>query len=898
MKNRKHIERWREIERLFIAASRLPKEQQRQFLLEECGKDESLRLEVEELVARTDESTRFFEKPAIELMAEQLADKTFFSSGSKLGHYELIGLMGAGGMGRVYTARDLNLDHVVAIKVLLPHHSNWSLSREQFLEEARAMIKLNHPNICRFFEFDFDRDVNYIVMEQIEGETLRSRLSRPITVNEFSEIAEQCLQALVEAHKKNILHRDIKPENIMLTADGKVKLCDFGLAKWLHSIEIAEKPERNSGVKGTIGYIAPEVWSGREPDARADVYSLGVVLYEILAGQRPFQNPPFVEPDKAETAVPLRKWNPEVSVRVEKIIDKMLRRDRNQRYSTAEDALADIRGTPSQWSRGFVRVAVALLAISIAAASADQLHEPVNVAVLPCAVVDATKEDGNFCNGLMEVVTREIITHAIAPRILFADPSDVRTNRVVTAEHALDRLGAQLIVVPTVRRTPEKQHLRLAVMRGSNTRPVFSEDFVVTSSDAGGLERTVGRSMAEMLGIALPPFVQEVATSPEASRFFLEGISLLQQYDDIDNVDKAIVSFSGAVGLAPGMSQAHARLGEAYVRKYEFSRHPEWLDLAKRACEKSLYLNRNLAPGRRCLAMLYNTAGEYYKAIDELNAAINAEPTDELNYRELAKAKERNGDKWGAETALKDAIMIRPDYWAPYASLGKFYTAHANYQEAAKAYEEAIRKSRTNILARFSLSETYAKLGRYDDAINVLKESIRYRPTHQAYSNLGNTLLRLRRFAEAAAELEQARSLNPRAFTQIGNLARAYYFMPGKREQSFAYYAEAIQLAQAQLDRVNPKDPDLHILLAWYNAMLVKPEESYRHLDQAMSSQSPPEFFWIAAIVYNQFGDTERALADLEKAGSDGFSKSEIQNTMEFDNLRDDPRFRRVIAQK
>jgi tetratricopeptide (TPR) repeat protein len=404
--------------------------------------------------------------------------------------------------------------------------------------------------------------------------------------------------------------------------------------------------------------------------------------------------------------------------------------------------------------------------------------------------------------------------------------------------------------------------------------------------------------MAEMLGIALPPFVQEVATSPEASRFFLEGISLLQQYDDIDNVDKAIVSFSGAVGLAPGMSQAHARLGEAYVRKYEFSRHPEWLDLAKRACEKSLYLNRNLAPGRRCLAMLYNTAGEYYKAIDELNAAINAEPTDELNYRELAKAKERNGDKWGAETALKDAIMIRPDYWAPYASLGKFYTAHANYQEAAKAYEEAIRKSRTNILARFSLSETYAKLGRYDDAINVLKESIRYRPTHQAYSNLGNTLLRLRRFAEAAAELEQARSLNPRAFTQIGNLARAYYFMPGKREQSFAYYAEAIQLAQAQLDRVNPKDPDLHILLAWYNAMLVKPEESYRHLDQAMSSQSPPEFFWIAAIVYNQFGDTERALADLEKAGSDGFSKSEIQNTMEFDNLRDDPRFRRVIAQK
>jgi len=202
-----------------------------------------------------------------------------------------------------------------------------------------------------------------------------------------------------------------------------------------------------------------------------------------------------------------------------------------------------------------------------------------------------------------------------------------------------------------------------------------------------------------------------------------------------------------------------------------------------------------------------------------------------------------------------------------------------------------------NIQARFSLSTAYKALGRYDDAIRVLRESIRYRPTHQAYSNLGSTLLRLRRFTEAAIELEQARNLNPRAFTQIGNLARAYYFIPSKREQSFAFYAEAVQLADQQLAKVNQRDPDVHIMLAWYNAMLGHAAESYRHLDQALQGQPPPEFFWIAAIVHNQFSERDRSLSFLEKAASEGFSKFEIQNTAEFDNLRDDPRFRKVIAQ-
>jgi len=813
----------------------------------------------------------------------------------------VIGLIGVGGMGRVYSARDLNLNHIVAIKVLLPDKGNWSGIREQFLQEARAMISINHPNICRFFEFNFDNDVDYIVMEYIEGETLRSRLKRPLDTDEFSTIAEQCLQAMIEAHKKEVLHRDIKPENIMLSAEGSVKLCDFGLAKWLRGPEIEPKSNRDSGVKGTLGYIAPEVWQNRASDSRADIYSLGVVFYEMLTGQTPFGHSQVVNARQTEGPIPVTKWNPKVPRRLEKIIEKMLRPDPKQRYSSVPDVLVDMRRATPRWGRRLVRVAATLLALSVAASSADRLHEPTNVAVLPCVVINTPDEDKNFCNGLMDIATRKIIAAAVASRIEFADPSDVRGNRVLTPDQALDRLGAQLAVVPTIQRTPEKLQLIIELVHVANRRSIASEEFAADYRDVAGLERSVARSVGQMLGIGLPPSLNE-PTSPEAfseaRRLFLEGVSLLQQYDNIDNVDKAIVSFSGAAGLAPGLADAQAGLGEAYLRKFDFSKHTEWLDLGRTACEKSVYLNRNLAAGRRCLAMFHNTTGESYKAIDELNAAIYAEPTNETSYRELARAKERTGDLWGAEKALKDAISIRSEYWAPYASLGKFYADRANYFEAATAYEDALRRSRNNVQARFSLSEVYAKQGRYNDAIRVLRESIQLRPTHQAYSNLGNTLLRLRRFAEAATELEHARTLNPRAFTQIGNLARAYYFLPSKRDLSFAYYTEASDLAQQQLERVNPHDPNLHIMLAWYKAMLGNAPDAFRHLDQAMIGQTPPEFFWIAAIVYNQLGDRERALSSLEKARSEGFSKFEIQGSMEFDDLRNDPRFQNVIAQK
>lgn len=838
-------------------------------------------------------------------LTSELAGKALLRAGTSLGHYEIMDYIGGGGMGRVYRAKDLNVRHVVAVKVLLPELGGWSGHRKGLLQEAQAMISLNHPNICRFYEFDFDHDVDYIVMEYIEGETLRSRLARPITIQEFKKIAEQCLSALVEAHRKNVKHGDIKPENIMLSVEGNLKLCDFGLATWVRGSDGETTANDGFSIGGTPDYMAPEAWLGGEPDIRSDIYSLGVVFYEMLSRQRPTHHSPRGSSHGQklpERPIPLRKWNPQVPVQLERVVERMLEVNLDARYPSAADVLDDIRAVVTRSrTRVLTSVAAIPLTVWVMASSADHWNRLTNMAVLPCAVVEgsdaeASNNDGHFCDGLMEMVTRQMIPSATASRIEIADPADVRAHKVSTAEEAQDRLGAEIVLAPEVHRL--KDGVRITVMRRgvSNGRFAGRRDFSVDFNNVAGLRQEVLASITSMLGVTMRMDSQEVPIPSEASRLLMEGVSLLHEYDKVTNIDKAVSSFVAATALAPNLAEGYAHLSQAYVRKYEFTRHPEWIDVAKKACEQSLSLNQKLAAGHHCMAMLYNIQGEHDKASDEFFAATHFDSTNELAHRELAKAKERIGDLWLAESALKNAIAARAEYWAPYAALGRFYAARANYSKAVEAYLGAIQRSPSNVQASFALSEAYTKLGQYDDAIDILRKSISYAATPQAYSNLGNTLLRLRRFEEAATELEHARRLNPRAFTQIGNLARAYYSLVDRRQQSLPLYAEAIERAREQLDTVNPNDPRVHVMLSWYNAMLGKPSEAYHHLHLALQDNTDPEFFWIAAIVYNQVGNHELALSMLEKARAGNHSTFEIENTAEFDNLRNDPRFRKVVS--
>ncbi|MBD0326058.1 MAG: serine/threonine protein kinase, partial [Pyrinomonadaceae bacterium] len=275
------------------------------------------------------------------------------AEGTRLGRYEIQSQLGVGGMGEVYLARDMNLGRLVAIKILPPELAANQKRMQRFKQEAQAASSLNHPNILTIHEVEQNGPTPFIATEFIDGITLRQRMKAgPMKLDEALEIAQQSASALAAAHEAGVVHRDIKPENIMLRKDGYIKILDFGLAK------LTERPDVTSpeaitqvhtdigSVIGTARYMSPEQARGFEVDGRTDIFSLGIVFYEMIAGRSPFDggtNHEVVAAILKEEAAPLVASNPDVPARVQEIVEKTLAKDRDERYQNARDLLADLK---------------------------------------------------------------------------------------------------------------------------------------------------------------------------------------------------------------------------------------------------------------------------------------------------------------------------------------------------------------------------------------------------------------------------------------------------------------------------------------------------------------------------------------------------------------------------
>jgi serine/threonine protein kinase len=363
-------ERWRQIDRLYQAALERDANERGAFLDEACAGDEELRREVESLLAANEkakEAEDFLNEPALQVAAQAIADDHAQSlTPRKLGRYQILSLLGRGGMGEVYLAEDPRLGRKLALK-LLPQEFTLDRERVQrFKQEARAASGLNHPNIITIFEIDQVQTeaggVHFIAEEFIDGQTLRQRLAGgAMKLSEALDVAVQVASALAEAHAAGIVHRDIKPENIMLRRDGYVKVLDFGLAK-LTEVGSGERtpsttpdsplqtPSLHSDpgiMMGTPRYMSPEQIRGRQVDARADIFSLGVVLYEMVAGRVPFDGGAAGEVVAAiliHEPAPLGHYAPNAPDALGRIVDKALAKDREQRYQSAKDLLVELKG--------------------------------------------------------------------------------------------------------------------------------------------------------------------------------------------------------------------------------------------------------------------------------------------------------------------------------------------------------------------------------------------------------------------------------------------------------------------------------------------------------------------------------------------------------------------------
>jgi serine/threonine protein kinase/Flp pilus assembly protein TadD len=866
-------------------------------------------------------------------------------SGVILGRFHVQNRLGAGGMGEVYRAEDTMLRRVVAIKRMSSAQGATGGEVSRLLREGQRASALNHPNIASIYDVFEDHGEVMLVMEYVEGVTLRDRLAAPISKEEFIGIAVECANALAAAHEKGILHSDIKPENIMLTPNGHVKLLDFGVARRVAGQNDTTRGDsmQNSSlmapVGGTPAYMAPEVLLGSLPDLRADVFSLGLVYYEMLAGRHPFRGDssvPVMARIVQETASPLRKQNTNIGRPLADVIGKAMQREPADRYPSAELLAADLR-LIEQGLRPKIKLpgkrhagAITLVSLSVVAAlallfllvpalrtrifdrgnGADRRNGAVAVgtnsmaqqtlAFLPVSVAGDDPTLKAFADGLAASVTSKLSQLSENHTLDVVSSSQIRDKKIIRPQEAYQQFGANIALQMDLQKSDNLLRVSYSLVDSRSGHTLAGDAITAPASDPFSLQDHVSGSVIRALNIKLRPdelvSVNMHGTSiPAAYDYYLQGRGYLQDYSaQPERVDNAVQVLHEAIKLDPNFGLARAELGTAYWIKYQVSKNKKWIADARTNCNDALALANSGAAGHRCLALLNNGTGKYEEAVTEFQRALQLEPADDDASIGLARAYTSLNRLNDAEEAYQQAIKLRPNHYKAYAWLAFFYIQQAQYEKAAQIYQKLTTLAPENPEGFYNLGAAYLFLGKDQQAIDEFEKSIKIRPSPAAYSNLGTAYFRARKYPEAARNYREAIKSDEHDHDLWNSLGNAYYY-GGERNQSKAAFQKALSLANEQL-QINPRDASLQGDVASLYALLGQRKESLEHLDRSLQiGRGDKDLWYNAAVVYNDLGNTSMALEFLQKAIAAGYSTSTVAKTATFDNLLSNPRYQELL---
>jgi serine/threonine-protein kinase len=655
-----------------------------------------------------------------------------------IGPYEILALLGVGGMGEVYQARDRRLGRLIALKTLSPESVGDATCRRRFLVEAQAASRLNHPNIVTIHDISEDNGVLFIAMEYVVGATLEQATApQALPLKVVLKYAAEIADALDTAHAAGIIHRDLKPTNIMISEEGRAKLLDFGLAKFIESGIPGDETvtdsqiTRSGAIVGTAAYMSPEQAEGQELDARSDIFTFGLVLYEMLCGQRAFAGDSWVSTLAAilhSEPPPLRKINPEISPALEALVVRCLRKnpaDRFQTMAEVKDALAET------FDSGVISLD-----------KNKEKEEVRSIAVLPFANLSADKENEYFSDGLAEEIINAL-SKVPELRVIARTSSFAFRGK----EHDLRKIGQRLrvgtILEGSVRRAGNRIRVTAQLVRLADESQLWSERYDREMTDIFAIQDEISQSITNALRVRFVG-ARPQTRNIEAYQSYLKGLYFYQRYD-AESLARAREAFEEALRHDVGYAPAHAGLAVFYygLGAVGIRRMTDMAPLAKAGGERALAIDPTLSEAHSVLALIAGSVEYDWKLAEHhFQAAMDVSPVPAL-------------------------VRVR---YALY-----FLTPLQRFDEALEQYKQALETDPLSMMVHFGLGFTLYCQGQYDEAIEHATKTLDLFPEYWLVQFLMGMALSQKGFLqESIASLETNLRLSPTFTLAAGFLAAAY----------------------------------------------------------------------------------------------------------------------------